>query len=125
MRIVIMIGAATLVFVGHLVSAEARGGGGLAGVRGAVLSRGTVVPPRLRLSPDAILSGGISHRAGTGPRYTALPGPEPITRGIPLLAVDAPATATAPVAPVQKAAASPWCPPERLVGSGKGFCLIN
>lgn len=126
MRTGMVICAASLAFAGLLASAEARAGRGFLGLRGSVTPRAAIVPPHGRTSPDVILGNSISHRAGAGPRYTALPGPEPVTRGIPVLAAEAPAPASASEAPVRKAvAASPWCPAERLVGSGKGFCLIN
>ncbi len=129
MRIGIMIGAATLALAGQLVSAEARGGrigGGVVGLRGSLPTRGAAVSPHRLTPPDTLLSNAISHRAGAAPRYTSLPGAEAVTRGMPVLAMEARPPAAASVAPVQKAvAARPWCPPERLVGSGAGFCLIN
>jgi hypothetical protein len=140
MRTLLVIGIAGGCLAASALHAEARGGrGGIFRLRGPIAteSRPTNVSDRPRTETAARVALGFG--AGfpiVGAAEGRIPGPAASDRAaMPVEAARAgPSEAesrhaaeasSAPRASGKVADAAPWCRPERLAGSGVGFCLIN
>ncbi|WP_336491434.1 hypothetical protein [Methylobacterium nigriterrae] len=133
MRTILGIGIAALALMGHPPEAEARGGRSLRLARPSATLHPGVATSRARLEGEpapAAQAVPLALRGSSAPAGgSSVPagGSDKPAGGSdkPAGALDerGPRPAAVPVAAVADAA--PWCPADRIVGSGAGFCLVN
>ncbi|KAB1074413.1 hypothetical protein [Methylobacterium planeticum] len=130
MRSLLVTGTAGGLLAAALLSAEARAGRGLR-LRGPILAqdRPAPTPERARVGVGAALPIAVPAAAGTAGVAGSGPGAAP-AEASGVWPPDAAPRWAAEAAPGQGAAgrvadATPWCRPDRIAGSGVGFCLIN
>lgn len=135
MRILVLIGLASLVSTIVADGAEARGirlrFGGLRVREPLPAASIHPIPREIAAAPGLAIRQEM--RVGARPTYVVLPSPlnrpDPVeTRPAADVAAPAGEPAIEPPVPVAvKAVAEPvpWCRSQRVVGTGAGFCLIN
>jgi hypothetical protein len=134
MRTPLLIGVSAFAFVSSFLSAEALDGygGRWASLPGHALSRGSWVTPHYQTEPDSGHGENLSALDGSAMGSDGLRGTSPRSY-VPLPASESQDTSALPAsakphtvgAELKVEGAKPWCPPERIVGSGAGFCRIN
>lgn len=134
MRAALILGLIIFTAGSSIGDAEARagrgGGGGSIAVRGYTTSRGTYVAPHFRSRPD-----GFAARPAYSPRAALIVGSSAAVaaagtvvgmNSADAVEVTASTASQLPIEVTRTAVAEvPWCAPNRIVGSGAGFCLIN
>lgn len=135
MRSLLIFGLVAFITGGSVLAAEARagrsGGSGSVSVKGYITSRGTYVAPHFRSRPSGSVPGqSFSGRVGPlAVPVAAAVGTNALTSSASSASIvsDSRASSTQSEGLVAQAdiVEVPWCAPDRIVGSGLGFCLVN